>query len=169
MSATFNPALTTALDRTRFHLGDVGTTEGQFAFLVTDELVGGVLGLRGTTAAETTVENTAELLSAADLADQLGIMFARQADTSNLSLSISASQRSEQFKDCARRLRARAGQMVGEDGAIQIAAEMFAGGLTISGKEALDSDTDATQPQFHIGQDDHPNSGSGTDPDDGLH
>lgn len=169
MAASFDPTLPTAKDRVRFFLGDVGTTEGEFAFLITDELIGGVLGLRGVSGSETSVTDPEEILSAADLADELGVQFARLPDKTNLSLKLSNSQLSEQYKDCARRLRARGGQFVGEDGAIQIAAEVFAGGLTISGKIGLSTDADAVQPDFAKGQFDHPEGDTfNNNTDDGL-
>lgn len=154
MATTFDPALPAALDRIRFYVGDVGTVEGKFAFIVTDELVAGVFGIQaGTTTRD-------ELLAAADIADELGAQFARQADTKNLSLSVSASQRSKAFKDCAKRLRGRAGVSVAPNGAVSAVAEMFVGGLTISGKKSLREDIDAIQPAFRRGQDDHPGTKS---------
>ena len=42
-------------------------------------------------------------------------------------------------------------------------AEVFAGGLTISGKDTLDSDSDAVQPGFKIGEFDWDGGSGGQD------
>jgi acyl-CoA reductase-like NAD-dependent aldehyde dehydrogenase len=81
-------------------------------------------------------------------AEKLAAYYSRQADTSNGKLSVSASQRAAAFRKVAATLRQRSGAL----------AEMFVGGLTKSGKQALDSDTDATQPAFRIGMDDLPDT-----------
>lgn len=101
-------------------------------------------------------ESNADVPAAAAMAaDKLAAYYARQADTSNGSLSIGASARSAAFAKLAARIRARRGAASG--------ASMFAGGLSISGKENLASDADAVQPFFRIGMDDLPGSYS---PDD---
>ena len=45
-------------------------------------------------------------------------------------------------------------QMIGTE-----LAQIFVGGLTVSGKVAADTDADAVQPAFSVGQDDHPGTG----------
>lgn len=89
-------------------------------------------------------------LAASRCAAQLSAHYSRQVDTSNGALSVSASQRAEAFRKLAATLRMKASR-AGSTG-------VFAGGLTVSGKQALDEDTSAVQPQFRIGQDDLPNT-----------
>tara|TARA_R110001599_G_scaffold243355_2_gene443147 strand:+ start:3972 stop:4397 length:426 start_codon:yes stop_codon:yes gene_type:complete len=81
--------------------------------------------------------------SAAAACDAIASKYARQADTTNGRLSVRASQRSEAYAKKAKELRRDA--LTG--------AEVFAGGLTISGKDALDDDADAVQPAFSVGMD----------------
>lgn len=85
--------------------------------------------------------------------------FSRQADFTNLSLSLSASQRAAAFLELAKTLAAQVAS-----GAVGGGSSMYVGGLTKSGKEALDSDTDAVQPSFSIGQDDEPGTYTSTGP-----
>lgn len=132
---------TVARDAVRALIGDTSSTDPQ---PVSDAEVAWFLSEAG--------DN--EYLAAALAADKLAGYYARQADFSMGNVSVSASQRSAAFKDLAKRLRARAASSGG--------AEVFVGGLTISGKESLGEDSDAVQPTFKIGQDD-----LGTnDPDD---
>lgn len=95
-------------------------------------------------------------LAAAEAADLLAAYYARKADTSNGKLSVSASQRSVAFGKVAARLRNKAGA----------AAEVFVGGLSISGKNTLAQDTDAVQPAFRVGMDDLPGSATAGYPND---
>jgi len=149
------------LDTVRFHLGDTDTAAEQ----VLDAEITAVIEIPSIAALSLEPRT---YVAAAVCADHLALFYARQADTRNLSLSVSASQRSKAFADLARRLRALAGIPQTPDGATQIAAEMFAGGLTVSGKQSLDADTDAVQPAFRIGQDDNPAAGEGTIPSEVL-
>ena len=70
--------------------------------------------------------------------------FARQADTKNGALSVSASQRAKAYERRASLLRSKVNREV----------EVFAGGLTVSGKDTLEESTTAVQPGFKVGQDD---------------
>jgi len=84
--------------------------------------------------------------------------FARSADFTNLSLSVSASQRAEAYRQLAKDLAAQlASGATGSGG-----ASMFVGGASISGKESLSEDSDAVQPSFSIGQDDEPGANTAT-------
>ena len=83
--------------------------------------------------------------AAAAACDAIASKYARQADTTNGRLSVKASQRSEAYAKKAKELRRDT----------LLGAEVFAGGLTISGKNALDDDTDAVQPAFSVGMDDY--------------
>jgi len=133
MTWTYNASLlsSTALYRVRFFCGDTDTTDQ----LVADEEISYLL-----------TQTTSETLAAAWACEYLSRRFARDADKSIGSLSVSSSQRAKAFA-------ARAQELKADD---QILAVPFAGGLSISDKQTLDADTDATQPQTRIGQDDNP-------------
>lgn len=83
--------------------------------------------------------------AAAAACDAISSKYARQADTTNGRLSVKASQRSEAYAKKAKELRRDSVN----------GAEVFFGGMTISGKNDLDADTDAVQPAFSIGMDDY--------------
>lgn len=83
--------------------------------------------------------------AAAAACDAISSLYSRQADTTNGRLSVKASQRAEAYAKRADELR--------RDN--MISAEVFAGGLTISGKNALDADSNAVQPSFSIDMDDY--------------
>jgi hypothetical protein len=137
MTWTYTLPIAVDRDRVRGLIGDTDTTYQ----LLQDEEIAYFLSVRADV-----------FLAAADSANAIAATFSRQADTTNLSLSVSASQRAEAYRNLAVELAARSGSLVG--------AEMFVGGLTISGKEALATDTDAVQPSFERNQDDFP----GNDP-----
>lgn len=92
--------------------------------------------------------------AAAAACDAISSKYARQADTTNGRLSIRASQRSYAYAQKAKELRRDT----------LLGAEVFAGGLTISGKNTLDDDSDAVQPAFSVGMDDY-NSADNSDED----
>lgn len=83
--------------------------------------------------------------AAAAACDAISSKYARQADTTNGRLSVKASQRSEAYAKKAKELRRDT----------LLGADVFAGGLTIAGKNALDDDVDAVQPSFKVGMDDY--------------
>lgn len=83
--------------------------------------------------------------AAAAACDAISSKYARQADTTNGRLSVKASQRSEAYAKKAKELRRDSVN----------GAEVFFGGMTISGKNDLDADTDAVQPAFSVGMDDY--------------
>jgi len=87
-------------------------------------------------------------LAAAACCRAIAAKFSRQADFTNLSLSVSASQRAKAYLEMATELEAKSASLVG--------AEMFVGGITKSGKQELANDTNAVQPSFNRGQDDLP-------------
>jgi hypothetical protein len=143
MAWSYALALATDKDKVRLLIGDTVAADPQLA----DEEITFLLAQR----------NGDLYSAAADACDTLQAKYARQADTSNLSLSVSASQRAEAFATLAATLRVRALTMTG--------AEMFVGGTTVSGKDALDADSDAVQPNFRIGQNDEPGTvAAPTDP-----
>lgn len=143
MSWTYNPALATDRDRVRFLIGDTDTNDQQLQ----DEELTWVLTQRSDV-----------YLAAADACRALQAKYARKVDTTNLSLSVSASQRAEAYAALAEQLESKAGSLAG--------AEMFVGGISVAGKEALDADSGAVQPNFRMGQDDEPgaNANPAVDP-----
>ena len=139
MAFTFDINLPTDRDKVRFEVGDTDASDP----LVDDESIDQVLS-----------ENTNVLLVAAFIADAIASAFARKADFKNLNLSVSASQRAVAYERRVKRILRKAG--VDPNG--RILAGMFAGGLTISGKRAQSTDTDAVQPLFRLGDHDHPDA-----------
>jgi hypothetical protein len=124
-------------DELRLLVGDTDTNDQ----LLSDEEVAYYLAQHGDDA----------LASAPSACEGIAAMFSRQANFTNQGLSVSASERAKAYLALASELR---------DRAISV-ADIFVGGLTISGKEALDDDSDAVQPSFRIGIDDNPSK----DPD----
>lgn len=140
MTWSYSPAAlaSSSKDRVRLLIGDTDSAAPQLQ----DEEIAFLVTQRGS-----------EYLAGADACRRLAAKYARQVDTTNLSLSVSASQRAAAYKELAEQLETQALSVGG-------GAQMFVGGLSKSGKAALDADTDAVQPAFRIGQDDLP----GTDP-----
>lgn len=103
MSATYDPTLTTALDRMRFHLGDTTVVPEESA-LVPDETYTALLTLQG------------EALATATLAEGLAARFAQEPGLVTVNgKTISWKDRVSTWLELARRLRA--------DGASALAAE----------------------------------------------
>ncbi len=117
-------------DELRLMVGDTDTGDQ----LLTDEEIAYYLSLNSDDA----------LASAPSACEGIAAKFSRQANTTNQGLSVAASERAKAYLRLADELRDRAATL----------GEVFAGGLTISGKEALADDTNATQPAFAIGLDD---------------
>ncbi len=90
-------------------------------------------------------------LAAAACCEDIAAKFARAADYKNGSLSVSASQRAKAYRDLAIELRRRDSEL----------CQVFAGGLTVSGKDALEADTDAIQPRFSRGMNSHADDSRG--------
>lgn len=84
-------------------------------------------------------------LAAAVICEALAAKFSGLADKRVGDVSESCSQKAAAFQLRAEQLRSNA---------VTLALPVF-GGLSISEKEMLDADTDAVQPSFRIGQDDH--------------
>ena len=82
--------------------------------------------------------------AAATACEMIASKFAREADTKNGALSVKASQRAAAYEKRAPLLRSKGNREV----------DVFAGGLTISGKDSLNQRTDDVQPNFKVGQDD---------------
>ena len=126
-------------DAVRWYVGDTDTNDQ----LVLDEEINYILGLQ-----------TDVVLAAADVCEAISAKFSRQADTTNLSISIRASQRSVAYMSLAKDLRLRAA----------LICQPFFGGQTLSGKDSLNQSTDAVLPSFTLGLDDIP--GGETAPDE---
>jgi hypothetical protein len=117
------------LEAVRFHCGDTDADQQ----LLNDAEINYVIGLAPNT-----------FMAAADACEAIAAKFTRKIDRSNTGQSASLSAKSEQYRKMAQDLRRRA----------STDSDAFAGGLTISGKEALSEDSDAVQPDFELGMDD---------------
>ena len=105
-------------------------------------------------------EQTNVYMAASNAAEAIAARFAKDINRSVIGISANPGSRAAFYLELADRLRDQASTATGH-------VEIFAGGLTISGKEALDDDSDAVQPAFKIGQFNWngPNQGSDwTDP-----
>jgi hypothetical protein len=126
-------------DELRLFVGDTATADQ----LLSDEEVAYYLGRHSDDA----------LAAAPEACEGIAAKYSRQANTTNQGLSVAASERAKAYLRLADELRDRSSMV----------AEVFAGGLTISGKDSLADDSDAVQPAFKIGIDDH--GGSADVPD----
>lgn len=126
-------------DEVRFLVGDTDTTDQQ----VNDAEI-----------AYAIAEEANNRLAAARIARTLAAKYARRADKKVGDLDIKWKQLSENYKQLAEDLTS--------DAAIY-SAMPFAGGLSVSGKEAVRDNSDRVDPSFRKGQHDNP---SLTDPDD---
>lgn len=100
-----------------------------------------------------TKRNNVVEFAASDAAEKLAAYYARQADTQNGKMQVSASQRSKQFQQLAFGLKMRALSAAPP-------TAMHAGGLSLAEKQTLSQNTDAVPPAFAIGMDDEPEASS---------
>jgi hypothetical protein len=121
---------TSEKDQVRLLIGDTDTNDQ----LISDEAIAFYLSSRG---------NSVNL-AAADACDSIAAKFARQVDTKNGALSVSASQRSAAYRQLGADLRSQNAELCGA----------FFGGQSIDGKIDLETDTDAIQPRFARGMND---------------
>ena len=121
---------TSDLDKVRFLVFDTDTNEQ----LINNEEIAWLL-----------TEQTNVYMAAANAAEVIAAKFAKDITRNAVGLSASVGSRAQFYLELAEKLRAQIGT-TNKHG------EVFAGGLTISGKQALDDDTDAVQPAFKIGQ-----------------
>lgn len=84
-------------------------------------------------------------------AEAIAALYAQQVDRSVGDLRIAAQQRFEHYLALAKRLRASRALN---------AAIPYAGGISISNKQSVESDTDRVVPAFTVGQHDNPQTGS---------
>jgi len=127
-------------DRVRFLVMDTDSSDP----LLSDEEVAWLL-----------TEQTSVYLAAANAAEAIAAKFAKDISRSVIGISAQPGNRAQFYLDLAETLRAQIGT-TNKHG------EVFAGGLTISGKRTLDSDSNAVQPSFKMGQFnwDGPNQGN---------
>lgn len=83
--------------------------------------------------------------AAASACESIAAKFGREIDRSVLAATDTPSRTAEFYLDLAQRYRKQASKTV----------EVFAGGLTKSGKERLAQNDDKIQPAFSVGQDDY--------------
>ena len=119
-------------DAIRFMIGDTDNTDQ----LVTDEEIAYALAQEGNV-----------YVSAARICRSLASRYARYMDQSLGDLSISYSQRYQQFTELANRLEFDGSSRVGIP---------YAGGISQSDKDTVDADTDRIQPAIKIGVHDDP-------------
>ena len=133
MSWSYNPACATPKDQVRLFIGDTDTTDQQLQ----DEEICFLLAARP--------DST---MAAADACRQLAGKYSRQADFSNLSLRVAASQRSKAYLELAYELEQRALRVSG--------ATLTVTGTSIADKLTHETNADEVQPNFRIGNDDEP-------------
>jgi hypothetical protein len=95
-----------------------------------------------------TQHSSSVLAAAIEACERLANKCASEVDTTNIKLSVKASQRMKQFAETADRLR----KELRENS--RLAGDLWVGGRTITEVEALDEDDDLVQPFFKRGQDD---------------
>lgn len=135
--ASYNPALTTALDRVRFTIGDTNMKSP----MLLDAEITYALTQQGDTR-----------LCAADLLDVLATRYARRPDTSIDGLSIGNSARAEQMRRAAREIRvavARGGS---------IGAPIITG-LSLGEMRGVEANTDRPKDRAKLHQDENPGAG----------
>lgn len=126
-----NPGATNR-DAVRFLIGDTDNT----AQLVTDEEIAYMLAQEGTSTS-----------AAARICRSLAAKYARYMDQSVGDLSISYSQRYQQFSELAVKLESDAGSRVGIP---------YAGGISKTDKGSREMDTDRLLPSSRVGVHDYP-------------
>ncbi len=117
-------------DAVRFLVGD---TDADWP-LVQDEEIDYILA---------TYPNTT--LAAAEVCDAIAARLSREADTGNMDMRVSASQRAQAYAQRAKELRAKVART----------ATIFVGGRSPADKDAAAQDTSRTQPAFKIGMHDY--------------
>lgn len=130
MTWTYDTSLATDLAKVRLYIGDINTSSQ----LYSDEEINAMITIHGSV-----------LLTAAALCDSLAAKFSRSVSFSVEGLSISNSEKSDNYRKLAAILRARASSDSGAFG------PAFVGGISIAAMDAVDSDTDRTPSQVKTG------------------
>lgn len=128
-----DPAASTS-DAVRFLVGDTDSARK----LVDDREIAWAIAQSGN-----------QYISAALVCEALASKYARESDMSMGGISKSLSKLADSFAKRAEKLRRQATKNV----------KPFFGGLTISGKNALDLETDDVQPAMTVGEFDNPELG----------
>lgn len=126
MTWTYNPSLALPRDRVRFYCGDTVVTDQ----LISDEEIAGVL----------TMTASGERSAAALCCENIGMRFASSANaiTDDIGQKVEYGERAQFFQDRARLLRSQ----------LALSALPFAGGLTVTDKDAQETDDDRISPAF---------------------
>lgn len=126
MTWTYTPTLATARDRVRFYCGDTVVTDQ----LVSDEEIAGALAMTF----------SSERSAAALCCENIGMRFASSANaiTDDIGQKVEYGERAQFFQERARLLRSQ----------LATAALPFAGGLTVTDKDAQETDDDRVLPSF---------------------
>lgn len=143
MTATYDQELLRDIDKVRRLLGDTDISNA----LLSDEEITGLISLMGNV-----------FLAAAMAADGIAGRYSRSASFSVEGLSISNSQKSDNYRKLAANLRAQATMAPGGIGV------PFVGGVSIGEMQSVDQDTDREPSRFKVGQGDYPGTTPATDP-----
>jgi hypothetical protein len=130
MTWTYTDPSANTRDAIRFLVGDTNTNDQ----LVTDAEI-----------AYISATYTNVYVAAAEICDAIAAKYARQADTRNGELSVSASQRAKAYLDLSKKLRGKA----------TMDATIWVGGRDIVDDETSAEDTNINQPMFKRGMDDY--------------
>ena len=142
MAWSYDPGLLTDKDKVRFYVGDVDTTDQ----LRSDEEIEAIVAIEGTI-----------LEASAATCESLAAQYAREVTKTTGRFRREASDKSKRYSELAGYLRGRSGA---ED---SLTAVPHVGGISVSRKETVESDTDRVDPAFSVGMRDNPRARYGTD------
>lgn len=140
------------MTRVRLIVGDTETTDQQLQ----DEEIYWIL----------TITSTMTYAGAA-CADLLAAKYARQVNTENSALRVTAAERHKHYLALAKRLRdAGPGDIPGGEGFGTVLGGIDVGGASRADVEAIQDDSDNILPSFAVGQDDMPGTTQSNNPAD---
>jgi hypothetical protein len=128
-----NPASST-MQAIRFRIGDTVSTDPQ----LTDEEINYVVGVQSKVS-----------LAAAQCCEAIAAKYARQVNTSNISLSIGAAERMKHYQALATTLRQQANRDAEQN------ATILVGGAVQADVDEMNDDSTYVQPSFKVGGDDY--------------
>jgi hypothetical protein len=146
MTWTYTTSLATLRDKVRFLIGDTNTADQQLS----DEEIAGVASMLST--------STDQYRVAIACVRGLISKYARQVNTSNGALSLSAGDRAAHYEALLTQLQRQ------RSDAGALAVRGYVGGVSRDDNDTLDADTSSEQPQFAVGQ--HDNGGWATTEDE---